>query len=148
MCKRVSKCGRVKNKKIGLCFQNIGRSQKVFEPDPNSKNSPKRLKNSPKGPKKAQKRPKMWQNQKQKYRAVPPNQSWLLNLTPTPKIAQKRPKKCQKTPIVAEWENKKIGFYFHTINHASQVFFKENFLGFVDAPVMCIFSLIYLRIFS
>ena len=30
--------------------------------------------------------------------------------------------------------------YFHTINHAIQVFFKVSFLGFVDAPVMCILS--------
>ena len=29
--------------------------------------------------------------------------------------------------------------YFHTINHAIQVFFKVSFLGFVDAPVLCIF---------
>ena len=28
--------------------------------------------------------------------------------------------------------------YFHTINHAIQVFFKVSFLGFVDATVMCI----------
>ena len=28
--------------------------------------------------------------------------------------------------------------YFHTINHAMQVFFKVSFLGFVDATVMCI----------
>ena len=30
--------------------------------------------------------------------------------------------------------------YFHTINHAIQVFFKVIFLGFVDAPFMCIFD--------
>ena len=29
-------------------------------------------------------------------------------------------------------------FSVHTINHAIQVFFKVNFLGCVDAPVMCI----------
>ena len=27
---------------------------------------------------------------------------------------------------------------FHTINHAIQDFFKVNFFGFVDAPVICI----------
>ena len=32
--------------------------------------------------------------------------------------------------------------YFYTINRAIQVFFKVNFLGFDDAPVMCIFSFV------
>ena len=33
----------------------------------------------------------------------------------------------------------KDGLYFHIINHAIQVFFKISFLGFVNAPVMCIY---------
>ena len=35
-----------------------------------------------------------------------------------------------------------MGQYFHTINHAIQVFFRVSFLGFVDAPVMCILDFI------
>ena len=35
-------------------------------------------------------------------------------------------------------KSKERGLYFHTINHAIHVFFKFSFLGFVDAPVMCI----------
>ena len=44
--------------------------KKVFQPDPNPKNSPKGPKNSPKGPKKVQKRPKMWPNLKQNDMAL------------------------------------------------------------------------------
>ena len=35
-----------------------------------------------------------------------------------------------------------MGLYFHTINLAMQVVFDVSFLGFVDAPVMCIFCLL------
>ena len=105
-------------------------------------------KNSPKWPKTVQKRPKMWQNQKHKDRAVLPKPKLtvyirrspkkFLSLTPTPKPAPKGSKKCQKGPNCGQIKHKKMGLYFHTINHASQVFFKFSFLGFVHAPVMCI----------
>ena len=55
----------IKNKNIGLYFQNqrwlttyVG-SKNVFEPDPDSKNSPKGPKNSPKGPEKSAKEAKV-----------------------------------------------------------------------------------------
>ena len=38
--------------------------------------------------------------------------------------------------------SKNIGLCFHKINHAMQVFFKVIFLGFVDAPVMCILKIL------
>ena len=37
-----------------------------------------------------------------------------------------------------------MGLYFHTINHTIEVFFKVSFLGFVDAPAMCISTLFLL----
>ena len=95
-CKRGPKCDWIKNKKIGLYFQNqrwlftyVG-TNKVFEPDPLTKNSSERV----------------------------------------PKV--------QKGPNCGRIKNKKMGLYFHAINHAIQVFFKVSFLGFVDAPDMCI----------
>ena len=39
---------------------------------------------------------------------------------------------------MAELKNKMIGIYFHTINHANQVFLKVICFGLVDAPVICI----------
>ena len=61
-----------------------------------------------------------------------------MNLIPTPKIAPKGPKSAKKkTPIVAALKTK-MRLYFHTINHAIQVFLKVSFLGFVEAPFMCI----------
>ena len=66
----------------------------------------------------------------------------MLSLTLAPRLASKGPKSAKKVPIVAEIKNKKMGLNFHTINHTIKVFFKVSFLGFVDAPVMCILNII------
>ena len=109
--------------------------------------APKDQKSS-RGPKKAQKQPKMWPNKKQKYGAVLPkpeltvyiarSQKRFLNLTPSPKIASKGPKSAKKTPIVAKLKTKRWGCTFKQLIMQFKSFFKVSFLGFVDAPVMCI----------
>ena len=65
-----------------------------------------------------------------------------MNLTPTPKTSPKESKNCQKVPNCGQIKNKKRGLDFHIVNHASQVFFKVSFIGFIDAPVMCICFLV------
>ena len=43
----------------------------------------------------------------------------------------------KKEPNCGRIKQKKMGLYFHTINHAIQVFFEVSFLRSVDAPVIC-----------
>ena len=86
----------------------------------------------------------MWPNQKLKDRAILPKPKLIVYIVrsqkvfvpqPNPQKGPEGPKKCKKDVlIVAELKKKKMGLYFHTINHAIQV----SFLGCVDAPVMCI----------
>ena len=84
---------------------------------------------------------------------VKQNESWtttwidpktVFELYPNPRNSPLGPKKVfepdpnQKKSPKGRIKNKNMGLYFHKINHAVQVFFKASFLGFVDAPVMCI----------
>ena len=86
-CKRGLKCGQIKNKKIGLYFQNknwwstlVG-SKNVFKPDLDLKNSPNRPKEiTPKGSK-SEKRPKIWLNLKQKDKAILPKQKLIVYIS-------------------------------------------------------------------
>ena len=56
-------------------------SKNVFEPEPDSKNSPQGAKKiAPKSPKKVEKRREMWQNLKQKVRAVLPKPNLIVDI--------------------------------------------------------------------
>ena len=83
-----------------------------FEPDPNIKNSPNRQKIAPKCSKCG--RIKNNRNSSEEF------------------------KKHKKGSNCGQIKNKKMRLQFHTISHAIQVFFNVCFLGFVDAPAMCI----------
>ena len=134
---------KLKTKNIELHLQDknlqstLAGSKNVFEPNPNVKNRPTRPKNSPKGPKKVQKLANIWLIEKKKIGLY--LQKSLLSNTVFPKnIFEPDPN--PKVSSEDQIKNKIWGSNF-TQSIIQFKSFSSPLLGFVDAPVMCISTL-------